>query len=315
VRDSVTVGSETERTSFASSRPTVYADSWSRQRVSGSSSAQSARLKRAVLGTAKNLIVGTPGPDVLRGTPGQDRIEGRGGNDIIRGRGGDDILCGGDGADTIYGGAGGPELPGFEESPNYIRGGAGRDRLYGGAGQDFIREGRGADKVFAGAGDDILEGWSRGNDRIHLGPGSDTLTDSRGRDVVFGGRGDDSFGLGRFGHAGHDVFHGDAGSDLVFWSGHYYGPSAIIDLTAGRVRTVNGSEELRSIENASGTRRGDTLIGNVVANVLNAWWGNDHIEGGAGDDELDGARGVDVLNGGDGTDTCVDGETLNSCEL
>ena len=78
---------------------------------------------------------------------------------------------------------------------------------------------------------------------------------------------------------------------------------------------MNGSEELRSIENALRTRRGDTLIGNVVANLLNGFWGNDQIEGGAGDDELDGARGVDVLDGGDGTDTCVDGETLNSCEL
>jgi Ca2+-binding RTX toxin-like protein len=66
---------------------------------------------------------------------------------------------------------------------------------------------------------------------------------------------------------------------------------------------------------AAQARRGDTLIGNVVANVLNGGWGNDHIEGGAGDDELDGSLGVDVLNGGDGTDTCVAGETLNSCEL
>ena len=141
-----------------------------------------------------------------------------------------------------------------------------------------------------------MDGASRGDDRILLGPGSDSLIDSRGHDVVFGGRGDDSFGLGRFGHAGRDVFHGDAGSDFVGWSvGH--GPSAVIDLTAGRVRTVNGSEELRSIENAVGTNRGDTLIGNAVANVLFGGRGDDQIEGRDGDDSLEGGDGSDLLDG------------------
>ena len=65
-----------------------------------------------------------------------------------------------------------------------------------------------------------------------------------------------------------------------------HGPSAVIDLTAGRVRTVNGSEELRSIENAVGTNRGDTLIGNAVANVLFGGRGDDQIEGRDGDDSL-----------------------------
>jgi len=48
-----------------------------------------------------NLIVGTPGDDVLRGTPIAETFESGDGNDVLIGRGGADVFHGGAGVDQI----------------------------------------------------------------------------------------------------------------------------------------------------------------------------------------------------------------------
>lgn len=66
----------------------------------------------------------------------------------------------------------------------------------------------------------------------------------------------------------------------------------------GGFTIANGVE----IENAIGGRKGDKLMGNGVANVLNGKAGRDRIDGQAGDDTLLGMAGNDRLNGGTGDD-------------
>lgn len=53
-----------------------------------------------------DVIVGTPGPDVIAGGNGMDTIYGLDGDDVICGGNGDDIIYSGPGADTILGGNG-----------------------------------------------------------------------------------------------------------------------------------------------------------------------------------------------------------------
>lgn len=64
-----------------------------------------------------NVIIGTPGDDVLQGTAA---------NDLILGLGGDDVVYGGGGRDTILGGNG----------DDLLAGGPGDDCVVGGAGND-----------------------------------------------------------------------------------------------------------------------------------------------------------------------------------
>ncbi|NDC59115.1 MAG: hypothetical protein EBZ50_09910 [Alphaproteobacteria bacterium] len=57
-----------------------------------------------------------------------------------------------------------------------------------------------------------------------------------------------------------------------------------------------------TIENVKGSRAGDSILGNDVANVLSGGGGDDRITGGLGDDTLSGDAGDDILDGGDGMD-------------
>ena len=53
---------------------------------------------------ANELILGTPGSDVIDGKNGDDCIVGGGGDDTLAGNNGNDILVGGPGSDTLDGG-------------------------------------------------------------------------------------------------------------------------------------------------------------------------------------------------------------------
>ena len=87
-----------------------------------------------VLGGGKrDVLRGTPGPDVICGFGGKDRIRGMKGNDILLGGGGPDRLGGGRGHDLLKGGGGRDRLNGHR----------GRDRLVGQRGVDTCRGGPG----------------------------------------------------------------------------------------------------------------------------------------------------------------------------
>jgi hypothetical protein len=102
-------------------------------------------------------ILGTAGDDLLVGSPGADVMAGRGGNDIVNGGAGDDVICGEAGNDLLIGGPG-------------------RDTLLAGAGNDVLMGDAGADTLLGGTGNDALTG----------GPDDDVLRGQAGADVCDG---------------------------------------------------------------------------------------------------------------------------------
>jgi Ca2+-binding RTX toxin-like protein len=108
--------------------------------TSASASSNAAVCKgEAVTIFIENGDVPSEGDDVILGTPGRDIINAGAGDDIICGLGDDDSIFGGDGDDTIVGGRG-------------------RDVLAGGLGDDTINGGRGEDLLIDGPGSDVLRG-------------------------------------------------------------------------------------------------------------------------------------------------------------
>lgn len=91
-------------------------------------------------------LFGTAGKDVIVGSPGAEVIAGGGGDDLICGRGGNDVINGGGGADRVEGGPGDDRL----------NGGASSDLVYGSPGDDTIRGGARDDILVGGPGEDVL---------------------------------------------------------------------------------------------------------------------------------------------------------------
>jgi Ca2+-binding RTX toxin-like protein len=110
-----------------------------------------------------NVLIGTPGNDVICGDSGDDRISGGGGNDLIYPGLGNDSSNGGGGNDTILDSLGN----------DVIDGGAGSDDVRGARGNDDVRGGTGADQVIGGPGQDRLNGGAN-HDRCDGGPDHDT---------------------------------------------------------------------------------------------------------------------------------------------
>ena len=169
------------------------------------------------------VLVGSPGPDMLWGSSAAERIEGRGGDDDLRGRGGADELDGGDGNDrfentandgddTIDGGGHRPYTAGsraYGDEIAYVNGGAVRVHLADQAGPPTTGNGTiatgesdtlsGLETVVGSAGDDELTGsadrdilqGNPGDDDLAGGGGPDQLFDSGGVDAFDGGPGDD----------------------------------------------------------------------------------------------------------------------------
>ena len=167
-------------------------------------------------GNAGEVIIGTPGDDIIKGGTGSDTICGMGGDDIIEGGGGSgwDQLYGGSGDDHIYT----QSQTGWICCLSWAYGESGSDVLVGGIGGDFLGGGSGRDELDGGAGDDTLWGGP-GSDRIFGGPGKDdisggstakaetgiqhqTSTPGDGPDQLYGG--DDP-----------DKIYGDSGNDTI----------------------------------------------------------------------------------------------------
>ncbi|GJM15047.1 MAG: hypothetical protein DHS20C13_03740 [Thermodesulfobacteriota bacterium] len=161
------------------------------------------------VGTTRNIIEGTAGPDKLRGTMGPDLIIGFGGDDEIKGRGGDDIIEGGPGDDTLSGNVGDDTIVGGPGN-DLLLGGKGADNIDAGEGDDFVKGGRGNDDISGGDGNDVLIG-QRGNDEIDGNSGDDVIEGKQGADDIDGGSGDDSI----LGGSGGDDIDGGPGDDMI----------------------------------------------------------------------------------------------------
>jgi len=93
------------------------------------------------------------------------------------------------------------------------------------------------------------------------------------------------------------------------------GYAVLVDLAKGVARG-QGRDTLKRVNWATGSRFGDTLLGDDGPNGLIGLGGGDTLKGRGGDDFLTGGADADLLNGGPGDDYCDVGELDQSrlCE-
>jgi Ca2+-binding RTX toxin-like protein len=257
-----------------------------------------------------DVITGDAGDNYLWGQEGNDSLVGGGGADMLTGNSGNDTLDGGDGRDRVnysddYGG---PAITGKGVTVNLLTGSAtdnwgNVDKLVG---IEDVTGSRYADTITGNASDNSLYG-NEGNDTLAGNDGNDWLDAGAGSDSLLGGAGYDQLSGG----AGNDTIDGGDGSDTVTYFNDYgdiapTGKGVTVNLATGTATDNWGNtDKLVGIENASGSRYGDTLTGDAANNSLYGDEGNDTIAGGGGYDWLDGGAGADSLAGG------ADGDQLS----
>lgn len=229
------------------------------------------------------ITIGTGGAGTVRTSAGDDRV-------VVR-DGFADFVSTGDGSDTVVIGQSGAAV---------VRTGDGKDSVRtGNAFVELISTGNGRDTAEIGAG---------GAGLVRLGSG---------RDLVKVSEADPGTGVQINGGGGRDSLDfSNVSSGVVFslnLSGAWQNPGA----PGGKLDAEGtGYVQATSIENLTGTAKGDKLTGDGGANLLAGKGGNDRLAGlagadtlagGGGDDRLTGGRGKDTLNGGGGNDTLTGG--------
>lgn len=188
---------------------------------------------------------------------------------------------GGDGDDKLTGGPG----------PERLRGDGGKDTLSGGKGDDTLASGGGDDSLDGGEGDDVFEdtGIGSGTDAIKGGPGNDRLS-----------AGDMSPPAGEPAGTVTQIYSGGPGRDSVGYSSTTAPVVVTLDGQAGDGKAGERDEIGADVEDLTGGRGGDTLVGNELDNAIKGGAGDDVLTGGAGSDTLEG--GAPGLAGADGDD-------------
>jgi Ca2+-binding RTX toxin-like protein len=276
-----------------------------------------------------DTLRGGGGPNTLDGGAGNDALDGGGGPDTFRGGDGTDtatyasrsvgveVTIGavaddgepGEGDDVaadmenVTGGAGADALTGGVAA-NVLRGGAGKDRLFGLDGNDVLVGGGGPDAFAGGAGLDTADYAARTADLSLTLDGLSNDGEFREGDklqdveLIVGGAGNDTFvgdvNANTFdGGGGADTFSGGDGADTVSYSARTTPVGVIVDDMANDGAAGEGDNVASDVENVTGGKGADQLVGSAADNVLT---------GGAGPDTLDGGPGSDTLTGGLGTD-------------
>jgi len=266
-------------------------------------------------GDGNDLATGGSGVDNLRGATGDDSLNGGAGDDLITGGPGTDALQGSTGTDTIsfaddtagvdvsLAAGSGQEAAGgnFENvvgSPfnDTISGNGAPNALNGGAGTDTIsyagRTTAMAVNLTAGtaSADGVAEDTLANFENAIGGSGNDTLIGTTSANLLRGEDGNDRL----LGDLGADFFVGGNGEDTLSFD--YLAPPGVgITHTLGGTASSNSESDVSlEIENLSGSRRDDVLIGTTGPNSLT---GED------GDDRLTPLGGADRLRGNAGTDT------------
>ena len=210
-----------------------------------------------------------------------------------------------------------PAVPaGAQTAPRCtVTGTAGNDTLRGTAGNDVICGLGGNDTISGLGGDDTLLGGP-GNDVLDGGPGNDALDGSVGNDRLVGADGNDRL----TGGDGNDVLVADLGNDRLDGGPGTDGAdfaaatgTVRADLLAGTASGL-GSDAVLGVENVTGGRANDQLVGNGAANRLDGGPGNDAVTGGEGNDTVVGGVGDDRLAGDGGTDVLEPGSGANVCQ-
>ncbi|MDD5049138.1 MAG: hypothetical protein PHH09_09440, partial [Methanoregulaceae archaeon] len=265
-------------------------------------------------------IIGGSGDDVLRLGTEAGILVGGPGNDILYGGAGDDLLIGGEGTDELYGGEGDDALDGGKDG----------DILDGGSGSDIVSyqtfetdvDGNGLTVNLTDATKstgDALGDTFIGIENIYGSMGNDILVGNTGSNLLAGMDGNDTL----VGMGGDDVMDGGIGWDMVSYSYKDYNESAIeatggvnVDLgdkdgTNAEAKdssgTIVSTDTLIYIEDVTGTSYNDTLIGDLLANILIGGGGDDIIYGMSGTDTLIGGEDDDQLFGGGDSDILIGG--------
>lgn len=145
--------------------------------------------------------------------------------------------------------------------------------------------GDGVDWLLGDTRDNELKGEG-GNDFLFGGAGNDTLNGGAGDDQVFAGDGDDFVVIGQ----GVDNVYGGEGRDTVLISDEVLDPNSdigvVADLANGGIDLgIYGIAALQSIEEISGTTRGDIFRGSSAAETVFNGRGGDRFEAmGEGDE-------------------------------
>ena len=131
-------------------------------------------------------------------------------------------------------------------------------------------------------------------------PAYRTAYGTKNDDLLEGGVSDNKFGS----TLGHDIIHGRGGSDTMSYEGEPLSASVTLRGEEPASVTLGGhaKDTLHNIENITGGRGDDALIGDQNANFFIGKEGNDHLSGEGGDDGLAGESGADRLIGGLGND-------------
>ncbi len=159
--------------------------------------------------------------------------------------------------------------------------------------------------LIAGSGNDKITGNELGN--VIIGnAGNDTIDGAGGINALYGGAGEDTL-VGGTATGGTNQLWGGDDIDTVAYS--QVTAIVYVDLGAAagyvsRDGTLVLTDEMNSIENATGGSGDDTLIGDAGANYLDGGAGANALYGLAGNDTFAGGTatgGVDQLWGGAGT--------------
>jgi Ca2+-binding RTX toxin-like protein len=311
-------------------------------------------------GINNDTLLGGAGADYLSGGDGDDWLDGQDYNASLFGGNGNDHLVAR--FDTIADGGAGDDVIEYYEGSTTLIGGEGVDELIFvfsanaydksivgfeviGVANTTLRqaqvdpltriyvatvfEGTTADLTFADAlnvdlapklnGQGIRIGGSNFADIIWLGDGDDVIRGgvSDVDDELHGRGGNDTF-IADF---GDDLFDGGSGQDTADYSELNIAVSA--SLLLGYSLDAEGNKDTYiSVENLTGSRFSDILVGDAAANILygdgafdeglggdtlSGMGGNDHLFGQQGSDILDGGLGDDALDGGIGDDVLVGG--------
>lgn len=207
------------------------------------------------------------------------------------------------GADTItYNGSAGVDVFGDLETISIGFFTFGDDRITGDRGDDVIHGdyslvqdpgGRG-EQVIVRGGNDVIDGRA-GNDQIFGNEGNDTLTGGLGNDLVDGGAGLDRAVFSTLAQAIYVDLLGIVGAGA---------PADWIEAIG------QGFDQIRGVENVTGSVLNDVVLGTALANDLRGLGGNDKLYGRGGRDTLVGGEGNDYIDGGTDADAML-GEAGN----
>lgn len=235
-------------------------------------------------GSARDVVYGSEGRNVISTGDGHDSIYARGGDDIVNAGAGNDFVDAGAGNDTIIAGTG-------------------SDRFNGGAGYDTITYAASDGVVI-----DLIAGTATtapgdvdtllNIERFVGSNGTDRFVGGAAAADFFGGDGGDSF----FSGAGANRIDGGAGDDWLHYVSSNLGVA--VNLATGHAAGGHATGDvITGIENIMASNGHDQITGDGAANILYGLAGSDHISGGGGKDVLLGGAGKDFLTGGAGADT------------